>query len=124
MSRKWEEKTKNNLIDVITEATGISIDRTQLLKGATEKDIVLAGIEEVMTQATKEVIEISLSRKVDLRTAAYINGIQKIHEFYLLSGIPGCEWFSIDYLILFEHMIKVQAETLIKKVNLGNLNTF
>lgn len=91
MSRKWEEKTKNNLIDVITEATGISIDRTQLLKGATEKDIVLAGIEEVMTQATKEVIEISLSRKVDLRTAAYINGIQKIHEFYLLSGIPGCE---------------------------------
>jgi glutamate dehydrogenase/leucine dehydrogenase len=91
MSRKWEEKTKNNLIDVITEATGISIDRTQLLKGATEKDIVLAGIEEVMTQATKEVIEISLSRKVDLRTAAYINGIQKIHEFYLLSGILGCE---------------------------------
>jgi hypothetical protein len=61
---------------------------------------------------------------VDLRTAAYINGIQKIHEFYLLSGILGCEWFSIDYLILFEHMIKVQAETLIKKVNLGNLNTF
>jgi hypothetical protein len=45
----------------ITEVTGISIDR------------------------------ISLSRKVDLRTAAYINGIQKIHEFYLLSGILGCE---------------------------------
>jgi glutamate dehydrogenase/leucine dehydrogenase len=91
MSRKWEEKTKSNLIDVISEATGLTIDRTQLLKGATEKDIVLAGIEEVMTQATKEVIEISLSRKVDLRTAAYINGINKIHEFYLLSGIPGCE---------------------------------
>jgi glutamate dehydrogenase/leucine dehydrogenase len=44
-----------------------------------------------MTQATQEVIEISLERKVDLRTAAYISGINKIHEFYMLSGIPGCE---------------------------------
>jgi hypothetical protein len=52
MSRKWEEKTKNNLIDVITEATGVQIDRSLLLKGATEKDIVHAGIEEVMTEAT------------------------------------------------------------------------
>lgn len=91
MSRKWEEKTKNNLLDVINEATGLDIDKSQLLKGATEKDIVHAGIEEVMTQAANEVIEISLKRKVDLRTAAYINGITKIHEFYLLSGIPGCE---------------------------------
>jgi glutamate dehydrogenase/leucine dehydrogenase len=52
---------------------------------------VYAGIEEVMTQATNEVIEIALSRKVDLRTAAYISGISNIHEFYALSGIPGCE---------------------------------
>ena len=44
-----------------------------------------------MTQATKEVIDIALKRKVDLRTAAYINGITKLHEFYALSGIPGCE---------------------------------
>ena len=79
------------MLDVINEATGLHIDRSQILQGATEKDIVLAGIEEVMTQATKEVIDISLKRKVDLRTAAYISGINKIHEFYLLSGIPGCE---------------------------------
>jgi glutamate dehydrogenase/leucine dehydrogenase len=69
----------------------LSIDKEELLKGATERDIVRAGIEEVMTQATKEVTEISLARKVDLRTAAYISGITKIHEFYMLSGIPGCE---------------------------------
>ena len=79
------------MLDVINEATGLNVDKEQLLKGATEKDIVHAGIEEVMTQATKEVIDISLSRKVDLRTAAYISGISKIHEFYALSGIPGCE---------------------------------
>ena len=48
-----------------------------------------------MTQATKEVIDISLKRKVDLRTAAYISGINKLHEFYALSGIPGCEWWML-----------------------------
>jgi glutamate dehydrogenase/leucine dehydrogenase len=61
-----------------------------LLKGASEKDIVLGGIEEVLTQATLEVIETSINRKVDLRTAAYINGIVKIDQYYLMAGIPGC----------------------------------
>jgi glutamate dehydrogenase (NAD(P)+) len=56
MQRKWEEKTKANLLEVISQATGIKFDETLVLKGASEKDIVLAGIEEVMTQATGEVI--------------------------------------------------------------------
>lgn len=90
MRRRWEEKTRHNLLEVIGEATGIHVDESLLLKGASEKDIVLAGIEEVMTQATNEVIETSISRKVDLRTAAYINAITKLHEFYNLASIPGC----------------------------------
>lgn len=44
-----------------------------------------------MTSATNEVIHTALARKLDLRTAAYVNSINKLHEFYLLSGIPGCE---------------------------------
>ena len=52
MQRKWEEKTKLNLLEVITQATGIEVDKSLLLEGAVEKDIVLAGIEEVLTQAT------------------------------------------------------------------------
>ena len=52
MQRKWEEKTKLNLLEVITQATGIEVDKSVLLEGAVEKDIVLAGIEEVLTQAT------------------------------------------------------------------------
>ena len=50
-------------------------------------DIVCAGLEEVMTSATEEVIETSLKNKVDLRTAAYINSITKLDEFYKVSGI-------------------------------------
>lgn len=44
----------------------------------------------MMTAATLEVIETSINRKVDLRTAAYINGIMKLDQHYLMAGIPGC----------------------------------
>lgn len=90
IGKRWEEKTRDNLLEVISDAIGTKVDPNLLIQGASEKDIVLAGIEEVMTQATKEVISTSISRKVDLRTAAYINAITKMHEFYNLAGIPGC----------------------------------
>ncbi len=40
-----------------------------------------------MSSATNEVIKTSLDRKVDLRTAAYINALSRIDEFYTVSGI-------------------------------------
>ena len=58
-----------------------------LLQGATEHDIVYAGLEEVMSSSTKEVIKTSLSRKIDLRTAAYVNAINRLDEFYSITGI-------------------------------------
>lgn len=56
MQRKWEEKAKDNLLDVIQKAAQIpadKLDRSLLLEGATEKDIVYAGLEEIMSTATK-----------------------------------------------------------------------
>lgn len=78
------------MIDVISKATGISeskFDRTLLLEGARERDIVYAGLEEVMSSAANEVVNTSLERKVDLRTAAFINALNRVHEFYTASGI-------------------------------------
>ena len=90
MQRKWEEKTKQNIITVVSKATGIdeqSFDKSMLLEGASERDIVYAGLEEVMSSATQQVIKTSLNRKVDLRTAAYINAINRFDEFYSITGI-------------------------------------
>lgn len=90
MQRKWEEKSKQNLISVISKATGIGeekFDRSLLLEGARERDIVYGGLEEVMSAATNEVINTSLLRKVDLRTAAYINALSRLDDFYTLAGI-------------------------------------
>jgi glutamate dehydrogenase (NAD(P)+) len=58
-----------------------------LLEGATEKDIVYAGLEEIMSSSTSEVIKTSLNRRVDLRTAAYINAINRLDEFYAVTGV-------------------------------------
>lgn len=90
MQRKWEEKSKQNLLTVICQATGLTedkFDRTLLLEGATERDIVYAGLEEIMSSATNEVIKTSINRKVDLRTAAYINAINRLDEFYAITGV-------------------------------------
>lgn len=40
-----------------------------------------------MSSATNEVISTALSKNIDLRTAAYVNAINKIHEFYSITGI-------------------------------------
>jgi hypothetical protein len=39
-----------------------------------------------MSSATQEVIDTSIGRKVDLRTAAYLNAIKKLDEFYAIAG--------------------------------------
>ena len=44
------------MIQVISKATGLpssNFDRSLLLEGATERDIVYAGLEEIMSSATE-----------------------------------------------------------------------
>jgi glutamate dehydrogenase (NAD(P)+) len=50
-------------------------------------DIVYAGLDEIMSSATDDIIATSLEKNIDLRTAAFVNAINKIHEFYLNTGI-------------------------------------
>ena len=78
------------MIEVVSKATGLTVDKfdkTLLLEGATERDIVYAGLDEIMSAATEEVIKTSLNRRVDLRTAAFVTAINKLDEFYSISGI-------------------------------------
>jgi hypothetical protein len=40
-----------------------------------------------MCSSTNEVITTSLKRNVDLRTAAYLNAINRLHDFFEQAGI-------------------------------------
>lgn len=58
-----------------------------LLMGAREQDIVYAGLEEVMTTATNEVLEVAFAKNLDMRTAAYVLALTKLNDFYTTRGI-------------------------------------
>ena len=40
-----------------------------------------------MSTATEEVIKTALAKDIDLRTATYVNAINKLDEFYKIAGI-------------------------------------
>lgn len=48
--------------------------------------MVYSGLEEIMTSATQECINISLKSNVDLRMAAYLNAIYKLNDFFSVVG--------------------------------------
>jgi glutamate dehydrogenase (NAD(P)+) len=58
-------------------------------QGADEKDLVHSGLEETMSTAYLEIrdIRIRLGSKTDLRTASFINAIDKIVLCYGDMGI-------------------------------------
>jgi glutamate dehydrogenase (NAD(P)+) len=90
--RRWEEKTKRNLIKVIsqktnTPETALTDEQANLLRGPGEIDIVYSGLEEVMCQAVEETKQTSARLNCSLRTAAYVNAIEKIHKCYADAGI-------------------------------------
>ena len=58
-----------------------------LTKGASEEDLVNSALEDTMINAFCQIREIVLNRDVDLRTAAYIEAINKIGICYEQKGI-------------------------------------
>jgi glutamate dehydrogenase (NAD(P)+) len=90
--RRWEEKTKRNLLKVISQKSGIketalTPEQAQLLRGPSEIDIVYSGLEEVMCGAVDETKSTAARLKCSLRIAAYVNAIEKIHKCYVDAGI-------------------------------------
>lgn len=77
---------------VITDATQSELANVEsasekLMAGATERDIVYSGLEEVMSTATSEVIEIAEKQNLDLRTAAYVLAITRLNDYYTTRGL-------------------------------------
>lgn len=92
MGKRFDEMAYQRLISAMETTTGKKIsedDKKFLSKGADEEDLVNSGLEETMLSAYNQIRTIWREQKgvPDLRTAAFINAINKIAISYMELGI-------------------------------------
>ena len=90
MNRRFETMVQENLLGAIEKMTGKVLDtdhRATLVRGATEVDLVNSGLEETMVEAYTETRRIARENDIDLRTAAFVNAIDKVAAAYHEMGI-------------------------------------
>jgi glutamate dehydrogenase (NAD(P)+) len=92
MGKRFEQTTHENLLRVIENATGRKLSSDEvgtIARGADEVDLVNSGLEETMISAYGQIREVwKQSPKIpDLRTAAFVNAINKIALCYGELGV-------------------------------------
>ena len=92
MDRRYTESANHNIVNMVETITGLSLSsdqRSMIVKGASELELVNSGMEDTMIQAYHEIRETLLNRpKIDtLRTAALVSAINKIAISYQNMGI-------------------------------------
>ncbi len=92
MGKRFEQGAYDRILGIVERETGRSLtkeERESVARGADEKDLVYSGLEETMIGSYQYTREILLSNpKVDnLRTAAFVNAIDKVALCYGELGI-------------------------------------
>lgn len=92
MGKRYEQATFDKLLDAVEHATGKSFsenERRAITHGADEIDLVNSGLEETMVSAYDEIRDqFKRNAKIpDLRTAAFVEAINKVALAYLELGI-------------------------------------
>lgn len=92
MGKRFEEGAFRNIIESVEQMTGYSLSeekKKMIVRGADEIDLVNSGLEETMINAYHQIYEIMKNSNgiTDMRTAAYINSIDKVAASYMSLGI-------------------------------------
>ena len=92
MEKRFEENTNTNLVATIEDLTGKSLkkkERDLLVHGPDEVDLVYSGLEDTMIGSYHEIRDIWMANKriADMRTAAFVNAINKVGTSYMELGI-------------------------------------
>ncbi|MCP3664887.1 MAG: Glu/Leu/Phe/Val dehydrogenase [Gammaproteobacteria bacterium] len=82
LTKKYEEKSQKMLLDKL----GIDYD-PNAISGASELDIVYSGLEEIMTEATRENWLYAIEHDICFRDACLARAIMKIYDHFQHSGI-------------------------------------
>ncbi|MEO5997181.1 MAG: Glu/Leu/Phe/Val dehydrogenase [Chitinophagaceae bacterium] len=92
MEKRFTENMNAHILGQIEELTGKQVsgkERDFIMHGADEVDLVRSGLEETMTAATREIMDIWKAHPgiPDMRTAAYLCAINKVATSYAELGI-------------------------------------
>jgi glutamate dehydrogenase (NAD(P)+) len=90
MEKRFAERSNERILESVEHLTGShfgSADRERAKAAAGEEELVNSGLEETMISAYKELRVIQKERGVDLRTAAFIDAIEKVAMAYTQRGI-------------------------------------
>ena len=92
MEKRFDQNTYIGLVNLVEKQTGRSInqkEKAMITRGAEEIDLVRSGLEETMVNAYYQIRDIMLRRPkvTDLRTAAFINALNKISSDYINMGV-------------------------------------
>lgn len=92
MEKRFSESRFSHIVEQMESLTGKKVtnkEREEILHGADEVDLVHSGLEETMISATNEIMEIWKQNPTipDMRTAAYVNSINKVATSYVELGI-------------------------------------
>lgn len=90
MEKRFQERSNERLLQAVEHLTGKKFsedDRQKASEAAGEGELVSSGLEETMVGAYTELRVIQRARGVDLRTAAFINAIDKVALAYTQRGI-------------------------------------
>jgi len=89
MNKRFEQNVSERLIQAVEQATGkqLSSDVAAEIHGASEEDLVNSGLQDTMIESYCEIREIRKDKGIDLRTASFVNAINKVAVSYLEMGI-------------------------------------
>ncbi|HEY7648245.1 MAG TPA: Glu/Leu/Phe/Val dehydrogenase [Methylomirabilota bacterium] len=92
VGKRYEEAAFDRMLTAIEKATGRFFsqdERHKIAHGADEIDLVNSGLEETMINAYHQIRELMKreTRLADLRTAAFLNALQKVATTYQELGI-------------------------------------
>jgi glutamate dehydrogenase (NAD(P)+) len=92
LEKRFTENMNTRILEQIEELSGKKVsetERTLIMHGAEEIELVHSGLEETMISATREIMHIWLDNPdiPDMRTAAYVSAINKVALAYVELGI-------------------------------------
>jgi glutamate dehydrogenase (NAD(P)+) len=92
MEKRFTENLNTHILSQIEELSGKQVNDTErkfIMHGPEEVDLVHSGLEETMITATREIMDIwnNTPEIPDMRTAAYVNAINKVANSYAELGI-------------------------------------